>query len=128
MSRPTQAGEPILARPVGRLERLLKWARRRPAVAALSGSLLAATLLLLGGLVIGIGLISEALAQALAAQNQQAEQRLAAEKARDDKEAARQAAVRAGEAESQAKQAAQLAAAAERQAKEMLCPTSILRP
>lgn len=30
-----QAGEPILARPVGQLERTLKWARRRPASAAL---------------------------------------------------------------------------------------------
>jgi hypothetical protein len=31
-----QAGEPIQARPVGRFERLLKWCRRHPAVAALS--------------------------------------------------------------------------------------------
>jgi hypothetical protein len=40
-------GEPILARPAGRLERLAKWARRRPAVAALlavSGLALAAVL------------------------------------------------------------------------------------
>src|SRR5262249_47682940 len=29
------AGEPIRARPVGRLERLVRWARRRPAAAAL---------------------------------------------------------------------------------------------
>jgi serine/threonine protein kinase len=49
-----QQGEPILARPAGRVERLAKWARRRPAVAALSGALLLATLLLIGGLVTGI--------------------------------------------------------------------------
>ena len=31
------AGEPVQARPVGRLERAVKWARRRPAAAALVG-------------------------------------------------------------------------------------------
>ena len=34
--RRAQAGEPIQARPVGRGERLVKWCRRHPAVAALS--------------------------------------------------------------------------------------------
>jgi hypothetical protein len=38
-----QAGEPILARPVGRAERALKWARRRPAAAALLLSLVLGT-------------------------------------------------------------------------------------
>jgi tetratricopeptide (TPR) repeat protein len=42
-----QHGEPILARPVGRVERGLKWARRRPAAAAL----LALTVLLTAGAV-----------------------------------------------------------------------------
>jgi WD40 repeat protein len=37
-------GEPVLARPAGRVERTVKWARRRPAVAALLG-LIAFTLL-----------------------------------------------------------------------------------
>src|SRR5262249_15623076 len=35
---PLPAGEPIMARPVGQVERALKWARRRPALAALSAS------------------------------------------------------------------------------------------
>jgi serine/threonine protein kinase len=41
-------GHPIQARPVGRLERGIKWARRRPGVAALSGVALFALLGLLG--------------------------------------------------------------------------------
>jgi serine/threonine-protein kinase len=45
------AGEPIEARPVGRLERVAKWVRRRPAAAALVGvSVLAAGALLAQGL------------------------------------------------------------------------------
>jgi WD40 repeat protein len=40
-------GEPIVARPVGRWERAVKWARRRPAIAAMS---LAIALLAVGGL------------------------------------------------------------------------------
>src|SRR5262249_11926652 len=35
-----QAGEPIRARPVGAVERAVKWARRRPALAALLGVVL----------------------------------------------------------------------------------------
>src|SRR5262249_11356731 len=41
-----QAGEPIQARPVGRAERLVKWTRRRPALAAACG--LGVLVLLLG--------------------------------------------------------------------------------
>jgi tRNA A-37 threonylcarbamoyl transferase component Bud32 len=44
--RSFQAGEPIRARPAGVLERAAKWARRRPAVAALSGVATAALLVL----------------------------------------------------------------------------------
>src|SRR5262249_15123837 len=43
------AGEPIAARPVTPLERAVKWARRRPAIAALLGSVVMVTALGLGG-------------------------------------------------------------------------------
>jgi WD40 repeat protein len=46
-----QAGEPIAARPVGRLERGVKWARRRPALAAL-----VVVVLLAGAALLGSGL------------------------------------------------------------------------
>jgi serine/threonine-protein kinase len=39
-----QAGEPIVARPAGRLEQVVKWAKRKPAAAGLCGVLLAAVL------------------------------------------------------------------------------------
>jgi len=43
------AGEPILARPVTRSERAVKWARRKPAIAALLGLVALVTALGLGG-------------------------------------------------------------------------------
>jgi thiol-disulfide isomerase/thioredoxin len=43
------AGEPIRARPVGRMERAWKWVKRRPALAALLGVSVAATVALLVG-------------------------------------------------------------------------------
>jgi WD40 repeat protein/tetratricopeptide (TPR) repeat protein len=50
-------GEPIRARPVSRRERLVKWARRRPAPAALVAvSALAAAALLVGGLLFSASL------------------------------------------------------------------------
>src|SRR5262249_19053494 len=47
------AGEPIVARPVGRLERAVKWAGRRPAAAALLAVSGLAFLALVGGGVAG---------------------------------------------------------------------------
>jgi tetratricopeptide (TPR) repeat protein len=44
-------GEPIRARPAGAVERLLKWAKRRPALAALVAVSAAALLLLLAGII-----------------------------------------------------------------------------
>src|SRR5262249_51193766 len=52
-------GEPILTRPVGALERLRKWARRRPAAAALVGVSALFTVLLLAGLVAGLVLLAD---------------------------------------------------------------------
>jgi WD40 repeat protein/tetratricopeptide (TPR) repeat protein/tRNA A-37 threonylcarbamoyl transferase component Bud32 len=50
-----QAGEPIRARPVGRLERAWKWARRRPAVAGLLAAVLLVFLAGLGGVLWAYG-------------------------------------------------------------------------
>jgi WD40 repeat protein len=46
------AGEPVRARPAGALERLLKWARRRPAAAALAVLSVLGVLALLGGITV----------------------------------------------------------------------------
>jgi tetratricopeptide (TPR) repeat protein/tRNA A-37 threonylcarbamoyl transferase component Bud32 len=85
-------GLPITARPASRLERLRRWARRRPAVAALSGALLAATLLLIASLLAGIVLTTDALDQARAAEQSALDQRVAAEKAAAAERDARQVA------------------------------------
>lgn len=53
------AGEPIQARPIRAWERVVKWARRRPAVAVLAAVSSLASLLLLVGLVVGIVVIAD---------------------------------------------------------------------
>jgi WD40 repeat protein/serine/threonine protein kinase len=53
------AGRPILARPVGTWERAVKWARRRPAAAALVAVSSLASLLLVVGLAVGLVVISD---------------------------------------------------------------------
>ena len=76
------AGEPISARPVTRLERAVKWARRRPAIAALLGIVTLVTALGLGGVlwqwreaVLARG-IAERESERAKAQSELAEQRL----------------------------------------------------
>jgi WD40 repeat protein/tRNA A-37 threonylcarbamoyl transferase component Bud32 len=68
------ANEPIKARPVGVGERLWKWARRRPAVAALSGLALLVA-------VLGFGLVTYAWREAEGAREAEAGARLKAERA-----------------------------------------------
>lgn len=46
-------GRPVEARPVGRWVRVIKWARRRPAVAAMAGVALLSALVLVGTLLVG---------------------------------------------------------------------------
>ena len=76
-------GEPLLARPVGRVERAIKWARRRPAGAAV---VLGVLTILLGGLtaVAGWGWRT-----AETARNAEESQKLLAEQAREIAEIAR---------------------------------------
>jgi tetratricopeptide (TPR) repeat protein/tRNA A-37 threonylcarbamoyl transferase component Bud32 len=67
--------EPIQARPVGRIERLLKWSRRRPLAAALAAvSFLAVAVLLTGGAIYN-HLLREAVGRAEANAQDAAQQR-----------------------------------------------------
>jgi tetratricopeptide (TPR) repeat protein len=85
-----RAGEPITARPVGRLERAAKWCRRRPTAAAL----LAVLLLVMAGVAVAVPLIIAGLhttrLQALAdaeqahAESDQLAERLRVEKRRSE--------------------------------------------
>jgi WD40 repeat protein len=76
------AGEPIRARPVGTLERALKWARRQPGIAALTGLLLAAFVTLIGGGIwFGIQLDARVKAEESAAREAREQGKLADERA-----------------------------------------------
>jgi WD40 repeat protein/tetratricopeptide (TPR) repeat protein len=84
------AGEPIRARPVGRGERVLKWARRRPAAAGLAVATMLLVLALVGG-VVGLfyhGAVEEALVEA---RTQRGQAESARDEARTEKEKAEKA-------------------------------------
>jgi tetratricopeptide (TPR) repeat protein/predicted Ser/Thr protein kinase len=94
-----RAGEPIQARPTGAGERLLKWARRRPALAALAGVSAAATAAVLAVSLASNIKLNEANAQLAQARDQE---RREADEARYQKG---QAEERRGEAEAQRRRA-----------------------
>jgi WD40 repeat protein len=99
-------GEPILARPIGSAERVVKWAKRRPAIAALAVGIATVTVLGIAGViwqwreaVFQRGQTASAMVQvaqeakaAEAARDQEAAQRAAAESARQQETIARTAA------------------------------------
>jgi WD40 repeat protein len=80
------AGEPIRARPAGPVERVAKWARRRPASAALCGFLTTSVLLGLGALVWSWQAAQAAQRNQTARADREADEKRA-EAARADKEA-----------------------------------------
>jgi eukaryotic-like serine/threonine-protein kinase len=93
------AGEPIEARPVGSLERLWRWCKRNPRVAALSGAVL--------GLLVTVAVTSSVLLVKIAQEKAQTErERQAAVEARD---LAQRNAVAAREAEQKAEENAVIA-------------------
>src|SRR5262249_39042105 len=78
-----QAGEPIVARPVGSIERLVKWVKRRPVVAALLAAVVLVTVAGAGGITWALGMALEE------RDNAQAQEKTArAEKAKADTERA----------------------------------------
>jgi WD40 repeat protein/serine/threonine protein kinase len=68
------AGKPILARPLGRLDRLWRWSRRNPLVAALVGAITVLAVALLIALPVGTFLIAEQRTDALQQRDKAKEQ------------------------------------------------------
>jgi WD40 repeat protein/tRNA A-37 threonylcarbamoyl transferase component Bud32 len=106
-------GEPIVARPAGRLERVLKWAKRRPAAAALVAmSGLAVGLLVIGSLLANVLIAAQQL-QTQEALDREREARADLSQALDDRTKALDDRTKALDALRVEKQATQRALAAE---------------
>jgi hypothetical protein len=74
-------GKPILARPVGVVERALRWCRRNPGWAAAWATVALLTLTLIGGLTYGIVTVTALNAAVIKESKEKDEQKLAAQKA-----------------------------------------------
>jgi WD40 repeat protein len=96
------AGEPIVARPMGTLGRLVEWARRRPAIAALSAAVALVTLA-------GAGLVAWGWYETEQARQGESRQRLQAVAAEGRAKAQAEAAERARRNEARQKAAAEQA-------------------
>lgn len=99
-------GEPILARPIGSAERIVKWAKRRPAIAALAAGIAAVTVLGIAGVIWQWREAVFQRGQTANALSQVAQEAKAAEAARDQEAAQRALAVDAQKQEAAARQAA----------------------
>src|SRR5262249_4347381 len=88
-------GEPILARPGGAAERAMKWARRRPAIAALSGAIVVVA-------VAGLTGVLSQWQQAETARQEASDRADAEEMARKDADAARLSEKKRADAEARA--------------------------
>ena len=99
-------GRPILARPIGSAERIVKWAKRRPAIAALAVAIAAITLAGIAGVVWQWRVAVAERARTAEALIQVAQEAKAAEAARDREAAQRAAAEAAKNQEAIARQAA----------------------
>jgi hypothetical protein len=83
-------GEPILARPVGTMHRMVKWAKRRPALAGLVGVSIVALLALAGVIAVSNIRLKEQRDYALEQKKLADEQRDAATRAKEEEEKQRQ--------------------------------------
>jgi WD40 repeat protein len=99
-------GEPILARPIGSVERVVKWAKRRPAIAALAFGIAVVTVLGIAGVIWQWREAVYQRGQTASALVQVAQEAKAAEAARDQEAAQRAVAVDAQKQEAAARQAA----------------------